>query len=126
MQAIRIASVNRQKDKKRELRRVASQRETVQTKMHAFFVKYDTSGGDEAWDDDELRKALIAAYPKKKEMVDDKAIEFVKSVADVSKNNVIDKDEVVAAVQAYTTYTDRKEEVGERRTLEKYSYTRTD
>jgi len=93
---------------------MASQRNQVQGKMDKFFSKFDqdqTEGSGGGWDDEALKKALIAAYPEKSDQVDQAAIDFVKSVADVSKNNVIDRDEVVAAIQAYTTYIDRKDEI---------------
>lgn len=113
-QAAAVAAVQRRKKQKRELQRMATNRNQVQGKMDKFFSKFDqdqAEGGGGGWDDEALKKALIASYPEKSDQVDQAAIDFVKSVADVSKNNVIDRDEVVAAIQAYTTYIDRKDEV---------------
>ena len=90
--------------------------------MIEFFDAHDRAGSTEGLDDDELRSALLAAHPDKSDMVTKEAIDFVKSVADVSKNNVIDKNEIIAAVQAYTTYIDRKDEVRYPRTFNLVCY----
>merc|ERR1712070_1210907 len=74
--------------------------------------------GDHSWDDDELRKALICIYPGKENLITDEAIKFVKESADKSKNGTIERQEVRAAVQAYTVYMDRKEEID--KVLSKY------
>jgi Ca2+-binding EF-hand superfamily protein len=114
----RVAATQNKKNKKNELRKLGSQRSAVAGKMIEFFDAHDRAGSTEGLDDDELRSALLAAHPDKSDMVTKEAIDFVKSVADVSKNNVIDKNEIIAAVQAYTTYIDRKDEIN--RVLQKY------
>jgi len=111
-QAAAVAAVNRKKEHRKKLKRMASNRLMVKEKLDDFFEKYDNVGSsDGSWDDEELKQALQAARPSDSHAVDQEAIDFVKSVADVSKNGKIDKDEVMSAVQAYTTYMDRKEEI---------------
>lgn len=86
----------------KRLAEIEERREELVLALDRFFNEFDISatGG---LNDGELTKLLAYTHSQKKEPSSE-AIEFIKKVADFSESGEINKDEMVAAVEAWETY----------------------